>query len=50
MFYSSVRYAGVWSLVGLIVLAAGLPLLLIAKPREPTTRGAASNRSWQRGN
>ncbi|MDQ3439999.1 MAG: amino acid permease [Planctomycetota bacterium] len=32
MFYSSVMYAGIWSLVGLAVLAAGVPLLLIAKP------------------
>jgi basic amino acid/polyamine antiporter, APA family len=36
MFYSSIRYAGVWSLIGLAVLAAGAPLLLFAKraPRE----------------
>ncbi len=32
MFYSSVMYAGVWSLVGLGVLAAGVPLLAFAKP------------------
>jgi amino acid transporter len=38
MFYSSVRYAGIWSLVGLAVLAAGVPLLAFARParaREP---------------
>ena len=38
MFYSSVMYAGVWSLVGLAVLAAGVPLLAFARParaREP---------------
>ena len=37
MFYSSVMYAGVWSLVGLAVLAAGVPLLAFAgtaRPRE----------------
>jgi amino acid transporter len=32
MFYSSVMYAGVWSLIGLAVLAAGVLLLAFAKP------------------
>ena len=33
MFYSSVTYNGVWSLVGVAVLAAGVPLMLLSRPR-----------------
>ena len=33
MFYSSVTYNGVWSLVGVGVLAAGVPLMLLSRPR-----------------
>lgn len=33
MFYSSVRYAGIGALVGVGVMAAGVPLLLVARPR-----------------
>jgi basic amino acid/polyamine antiporter, APA family len=40
MFYSSVKYAGIWSLVGLGVLAAGVPLLAFARPaRREDQRG-----------
>jgi amino acid transporter len=41
MFYSSVMYAGKWSLIGLGMLAAGAPLLLLAKPhaRESSASG-----------
>jgi APA family basic amino acid/polyamine antiporter len=40
MFYSSVRYTGVWSLVGLGVLALGVPLLAFAGPaRREDARG-----------
>ncbi len=32
MLYSSVTYTGIWSLIGLGVLAAGVPLLVFARP------------------
>ncbi|MGB7156733.1 MAG: amino acid permease [Tepidisphaeraceae bacterium] len=38
MLYSSVMYTGVWALVGLAVLAAGVPLLLVARNGSSMTQ------------
>ena len=34
LFYSSVAYTGLGALLGLLVLAAGLPLLMLAREQE----------------
>ncbi|TBU94477.1 APC family permease [Phytopseudomonas dryadis] len=42
LFWASTLYAGVGALLGLLVLAAGLPLLLLQRPAEQAVSGSSS--------